>query len=158
MPPIKDENTSFKRKPTTAETRKSKTTAAAEPQAEADLFAATIDAVNGRIVALERVDAEGARHALSAEDKARLAKRMAGATLRRLVEQAFEAGIECALGEDGEKEPAESKTDDELSRMLLQSLVERSRARQLVESRTLNRAIVGTLIGHAATSASPAAP
>jgi hypothetical protein len=127
---------------------------APEPQVTPpDLFALTIDAANGRIVKLERLDATGAHQALSAEDKARLARIKAGATVRRLVEQAFEAGIECVLGEDGEAHPTESKADDELSAMLLQSLVERSRARQLTDSEVLNRAIVGTLIAQAATAA-----
>jgi hypothetical protein len=119
------------------------------PAVSADLFALTVDAANGRIVTLERVDEAGGRRPLSAED-ATLARTKAGATVRRLIEQAFEAGIECILGEDGEAHPTESKADDELSAMLLQSLIERSRARQLIDGEVLNRAIVGTLIAQAA--------
>ena len=163
MPPI-DKTTSFKPKAPTAARRKPKATASAaktpapaKKQAEADLFALTIDAANGRVVSLERVDSTGARHDLSAEDKAGLAKTQAGATFKLLVEQAFEAGIECVLGEDGDKEPAESKADSELSRLLLRSLVEHSRARHLIKSEVLDRAIVRTLIGHAATSESATA-
>jgi hypothetical protein len=153
MPP-NDETAPPDPKAAAADKRKPK---APEPQVTPpDLFALTIDAANGRIVKLERLDAAGAHQALTGEDKARLARIKAGATVRRLVEQAFEAGIECVLGEDGETQPTESKVDDELSSMLLQSLVERSRARHLIDSEVLNRAIVGTLIAQAATTASTA--
>jgi len=142
-------------KPSAAEASKRKATVSATEQAASpDLVAMTIDAANGRIVALERVDAEGARRELSAEDRARLADKQAGTPLLRLVEQAFEAGIACVLGEAEEGEPEESEADGELSHLLLQSLFKKSSAKQLVESESLNRAIVGTLIGQAAKSGS----
>lgn len=122
---------------------------AARSKADADLLTLTIDATNGRVVSLERVEAGGARHALSAEERARLVKAQAAPPLESLVEQAFEAGIECVLGGNG-KEPRESKADGALSRMLLQSLIEHSNAKHLIESETINRSIVGTLIGQAA--------
>jgi hypothetical protein len=148
MPPS-DDTAPSDSKAAAADRRKPK---APEPPApSADLFALTIDVASGRIVMLERVDDAGARHPLSAEDTT-LARIKAGATVRRLIEQAFEAGIECVLGEDGEAHPTESKADDELSVMLLQSLVERSRARQLTDGEVLNRAIVGTLIAQAAAA------
>lgn len=157
MPPINDP-TSVETKAPAAEGRKPKSPASTtDKMAKPDLFAFTIDAANGRIVTLERVDSGGARHDLSAEERSRLATTKASATVRRLVEQAFEAGIECVLGESDEKEPEDSKADSELSHMLLQSLIERSSASHLIESEVLNRAIVGTLIGRAAASGSTAA-
>ena len=124
-----------------------------EPKARPELFALTIDAATGRIVALERVDDGGERHALSPEERTRLAKAQFGSPLRRLVEQAFEAGIEFVLGDSDDNEP-ESKADGELSRLLLRSLIERSRIRPLMENESLDAAAVGTLIGHAATNPS----
>lgn len=170
MPPINDPTSTEPKPPavdpkppaaepkaSAAEGRKPKASASATAQpAKPDLFAFTIDAANGRIVTLERVDAVGARHDLSADERARIAKAQASATVRRLVEQAFEAGIECVLGEGAENDGEESKADGELSRMLLQSLIERSSAKHLIEGEVLNRAIIGTLIGRAATSGSAA--
>jgi hypothetical protein len=144
------EPSSMDPKASATEARKPKPANAAEQKATPKLFAFTIDASDGHVVTLERVDAVGARHDLSPEERASLAKTEAGETVKRLVEQAFEAGIECVLGEDVEKDPEESKDDGELSRMLLQSLMERSSAKRLTESEILNRAIVGTLIRHAA--------
>jgi len=150
-----DEATPSAPKPSAAEASKQKATVSATEQAASpDLVALTIDVANGRVVALERVDPAGARRELSAEDKARLADRQADTPLLRLVEQAFEAGIACVLGEAEEGEPEESEADGELSHLLLQSLFEQSSAKQLVESESLNRAIVGTLLGQAATSGS----
>jgi hypothetical protein len=123
--------------------RKAKAAPSAKrPRANGDLFAFTIDAADGRIVAVERVEAGGARHDLSPEEKARLAKTPAGAPLKRLVEQAFEAGIECVLGETSKDDPTESKADRELSRILLQSLIEDSSAKHLIEAESLKRAVV----------------
>ena len=149
MPPT-EESASSERKEPAAERRKAKgANAAPEQQAGPDLLSVTIDAANGRIVSLERVDESGARRALSDEEKASVTNGRAGATIERLVEEAFEAGIECVLG--GNEEPQETSTDDELSHILLQSLLERSKARRLIQAEVLNKAIVGTLVEEAAT-------
>ena len=157
MPQPDDPTTSAPQRPATEERKpKAKATAAAPQTRAADLFSMTIDAANGRIVAIERVDAVGAHQELSEADKTRLAKANVGASLRQLVEKAFEAGIDSVLGESDEDETEESKADGELSRLLLRSLIERSKARELIDPETLDRAIVGTLIGRASMAGSPA--
>jgi hypothetical protein len=152
MSPI-DEGASFERKTTAAQGRKPKAAAsgATEQPAPPDLVALTVDATTGRIVSVERVDAAGARHALSAEDESRLVGRQAKATLEQIVEQAFEAGIDCVLNEfAADPEQSESAGDAELSRMLLRSLMESSGVRRLVRRDVLNQAMIGTLIEQAA--------
>ena len=146
MAPI-DEPVSSEPKPPTPRARKPKT----EPAPSVDLVAFTVDAANGRIIKVEGVDAAGAHHELSSDERARLVETAAKATLERVVEQAFEAGIDCALGADaGEEAAAESDGDAEVSRMLLRSLMEHSGARRLMQEEVLGRAIVGTLIEQAA--------
>jgi len=156
MPPI-DEPASFGPKPSKGEERGARSKAAAPEQAApAELVAFTVDATSGHIVTIEAVDAAGARHEMSDEGKARLTRGPARATLERVIEQAFQAGIDCVLG-DGGAEERESKDDAELSRVLLLSLIERSGVRRLMQRDALHRAIVATLIEHAAASGSAAA-
>jgi hypothetical protein len=131
-------------KPT--ETRKTKATSPPEPRAP--LFAFTIDSADGSVLTFERLNEAGERQTLTPEEKLRIAKAFAGPTLSGVVEEAFEAGIECVLGE-GDEEEAGEKADDGLRRELLRSLIDRSRAKHLVEDNTLDRAIVGRLIAHA---------
>jgi hypothetical protein len=146
MSPI-DEPVSSEPTPPPPKARKPKT----EPAPGVDLVAFTVDAANGRIIKVEGVDAAGAHRELSREERTRLVETAAKATLERVIEQAFEAGIDCALGaEADEEETAESDGDAELSRLLLRSLMERSAARRLMRSEVLSRAIVGTLIEQAA--------
>jgi len=148
MSPI-DEPASFDSK-AAAEARKSKAASATPEQPTSpELVAFTIDAASGRIVNVERVDAGGAHHELSESERARLGD--ANATLAHVVEQAFEAGIACVLGDEaGDPERPESQEDAELSRMLLQSLMARTAIRRLMQRDVLSRAIIGTLIEHAA--------
>ena len=123
MPPV-DEPMSFEPGQSRAEARKPKTSSsanarrsAAEPSPGADLVALTVDASAGRIVKVEGVDASGARHDLSDDEKSQLAKTEVGATLQGIIEEAFEAGLACALGERGdETDTSESEEDAELSR------------------------------------------
>ena len=149
MPPI-DETPSFEPNPSAPGARKPKSASTEQPSA-GDLVSVTIDAATGRIVRVEGMDAAGARRELSEDEKKRLAKPEDGATLRQVVEQAFEAGVACALGDTaGEEGPPESDEDAELSRSLLQSLIKGSAAERLMQREVLGRAIVGTLIEHAA--------
>ena len=130
---------------------------ASEPAPHPDLLTLTIHAKTGRTVKIESVDGTGTRHELSEEERANLAKEAGNATLEAMVEQAFEAGIACVLGdgagEDGSPEPEE---DAKLRRLLLQPLIEHSTARRLMQRDVLSRAILGTLIRHAVSSPKPA--
>jgi hypothetical protein len=137
---------------TAPEVKKPKTTASAKPPP--GLFAFTVDTSNGRIVMVEKVEGS-TRHVLSPEERAKIAKDNGAPPLRRLVEQAFEAGIDFVLGDSGDGEITASRQDDELSGMLLKTLIEGSQMRELVSGDALDRAIVSTLFGHAAKSAGP---
>jgi hypothetical protein len=112
----------------------------------------TIDADSGDIVRIEGLDSTGARRELSDEEKKSLRKEgRSDERLAALVEQAFEAGIACVLGDvgDAEEEAAEESPEDaELRRMLLAPLIERSAVGHLMERAALNRAILGTLLEH----------
>ena len=110
----------------------------------------TIDAESAEVVRVEGVDATGARHELSDEEKASLMQERREERVTALVEQAFEAGLACVLGveEEEEKTTQETPEDAEFRRQLLAPLIERSGLGQLTERPALNRAILGTLIEH----------
>ena len=116
------------------------------------LFTFTIDA-SGEVVKLETVDANGTRHELSDDEKSTLAQE-GSEGLERALEAAFEAGIDCVLGNGGgEEQSAESKQDTELRQLLLVPLMKHSAAKRLLKREVLNRAILGTLIQHSMKTA-----
>ena|SRR5689334_8693697 len=131
-----------------AETRKSKAPTSAKQRG--GLYAFTIDTGSGKIVTVESVDSTGVRHSLSADERTKLAKAAPAMPVRRLVEQAFEAGIEFVLGEEAGSDTPESKEDGELSGILLQTLIQGSKAKELLKGDTLDRSVIDTLIIHAA--------
>lgn len=117
------------------------------PSAGPDLFAFTIDASTGQIIRLEKVDSTGARRQLSEQDKASLQASKFSHTLEAIVEQAFEAGIACALGNGDEKdEVPESEAETEVRRILLLPLIERSHTKTLLQRSVLSRAILATAL------------
>lgn len=150
-----EEPASFDPKSASGEGRKTKASASAEQPAPGTLVSFTVEAQTGRIVKVESVDPGGARQELTEEARAALARDQARATVEGVVEQAFEAGIDCVLGAEDEDAP-ESDEDADLRRMLLRSLIQRSAAR-LVERDVLRRAIVGSLIRQAASASETAA-
>lgn len=149
MPPI-DEPVSSAPKSSVSGRKPKASSTTSEPAPSAELVAFTVDAANGRIIKVEGVDAAGAHRELSKDERARLVETAAKATLERVIEQAFGAGIDCALGADAdEEETAEFDGDAEVTHLLLRSLIERSGARRLMQREVLSRAIVGTLIEQA---------
>jgi hypothetical protein len=121
--------------------------------ADRDLLTVTLHAKTGQIVKIERVNGPNAHHELTAEEKASLAKESGRATLEAIIEQAFEAGMAYALGDEGdEDDPMESERDANLRHLLLQPLIENSTAKRLVRRDVLSRAILKTLINNAAGS------
>jgi hypothetical protein len=111
------------------------------------LFAFTIDASTGQITKLEKVDSNGGRRQLSEQEKAGLQASKSRHTLEAIVEQAFEAGIACALGSDDEKDDAEESEDDaEVRRILLMPLIERSRILKLLQPNVLVQAVLATAL------------
>jgi hypothetical protein len=127
-----------------------KAASTAEPPASSNLIAFTVDADTGRVVKVETVDAGGQHHELSEDVRANLARKLEKPTVEAVIEQAFEAGIDCALGGPEEAEAAEAAEADEedadLRRVLVRSLIRHSAARRLVERDVLARAIIGSLI------------
>lgn len=121
---------------------------AAAHESGAKLFAFTVDSKTARIVKFESLDASGAHYELSDDEKISLARKGGGDGLEELVEEAFEAGIACVLGEADKSHTKESKEDAELRHLLLNPLIEHSLAKRLLKGEVLNRALLGTLIQH----------
>ena len=122
------------------------------------LLTFTIDPSTAQIVKLEALDAAGARHELTDDEKASLTKRKGEQTLEQVVERAFEAGIACVLdGENGRDDQLESSEDRDLTHRLLAPLIEHSAAKRLIARPLLDRAILDTLIEHSLTPAPDAA-
>ena len=111
------------------------------------LFAFTIDASTGQIAELEKVDSAGVRRVLSDQDKASLQALKSWHTLESIVEQAFEAGIACILGNaDDEDEAQDLDGEAEVRRTLLLPLMERSRTMTLLQGGVLGQAILATAL------------
>ena len=122
------------------------------------LFAFTIDASTGQIGGLEKVDGAGARRLLSDQDKASLQASKSWHTLESIVEQAFEAGIACVLGNGDDKDEAqELEGEAEVRRTLLLPLMERSRAMTLLHRGVLGQAILATALQQATEPHAPEA-
>ncbi|HEY9218120.1 MAG TPA: hypothetical protein VIO94_08725 [Phenylobacterium sp.] len=132
---------------------------AAGPKASTSpqLVSVTVDLASGAVVQLERLEPGGARREVSAEERKQLAS--GRSTLEALLEQAFEAGIDCVLdGDEGSEPKPESQEDAQISRLLLRSLIEHSAARRLMTREVLGQAIVGSLMSQVSTPRAPAAP
>jgi hypothetical protein len=116
------------------------------------LFAFTIDASTGQIGGLEKVDGAGARRLLTDQDKASLQASRSWLTLESIVEQAFEAGIACVLGNGDDRDEAQELEDEaEVRRTLLRPLMERSRTMTLLHRGGLGQAILATALQQATT-------
>ena len=64
-----------------------------------------------------------------------------------LLEEAFEAGLACVLGEEGEQENSSETADEaDLRRILLRPLMEGGSAARMMRREVLRQAIVRTLI------------
>ena len=111
------------------------------------LFAFTLDASTGQITRLEKVDSGGARRQLSEQDKASLQPGPSWPTLEAIIEQAFEAGVDCVLGNEDEKDEAQELEDEvEVRRILLLPLMERGRMMALLQRSVLGQAILATAL------------
>jgi len=124
-----------------------------KPVSDLDLLTVTIHAKTGQIIKIEGVDSAGRHHELSDEEKTNLAREKSKATLEDIIEQAFEAGIACVLGdEDGKDDSPESENDADLRRLLLRPLIEDGAAERLMQRDLLNRAMLTTLIQNSTRS------
>jgi len=111
-------------------------------------FTFTVDAKSAEIVKFESFDASGAPCELSDDEKESLKRKGNGDELEDLVEQAFEAGIACVLGDGAGSQIKESEKDAELRHLLVTPLIERSSAKRLLKGEALNRTLLDTLIQH----------
>jgi len=109
------------------------------------LFIFSLDTDSGQVVKFESVDTAG-RHELSEEEKATLAKEGSDSPIEELLEEAFEAGIACVMGDASDNGAIKSKEDEDLHRLLLEPLIEHSSAARLMRREVLSRAILRSLI------------
>jgi hypothetical protein len=115
-----------------------------------NLVALTIDVDASRMVKIEKVDSTGGRRDLSDEDAASLTKGNTIPTLEALIEQAFEAGIACVVGDEGEEDETQESDDEAaLRRLLLIPLMERTAVHGLLQPEVLGRAILASAIEQA---------
>jgi hypothetical protein len=139
----------------TDQSGRSNSTGASTPRPER--FAFTLDASTGTLIAFESVDLAGRRHKLSKSEKIDLARENKRPSVEALLENAFEAGIACVLGDDrqGKAAERETKDDESLRRILLKPLIEESSAARLMQREILHQAIMQTLIEDVIKSVEP---
>jgi len=88
---------------------------------DSDLLTITIQAKTGQIVKIQSAEGGGGRNELSDQERADLLKKGSKDTLEALIEQAFEAGIACVLGDViGRSEAEESEEEADLRHLLLE--------------------------------------
>jgi hypothetical protein len=159
VPPPRPDKAAPDKTPADKVAAKPEPTRAKTDKPRPSLVAITIDATTAQVVKLEALDATGARHELSEDEKAKLVTEGREDNLEEVVEQAFEAGIACILdGTNGQETSKESAEDAELRHLLITPLIESSPAKHLMERAVLNRAILGTLMRHTPTSRAASPP
>ena len=117
-------------------------------QSADDFYSFTIDRTTARVVKVETLDASGARHEVSDQEKASLATG-GSVPLEVALEEAFAAGIDCILGDEAPPDEAEASAQDaELRHVLVAPLIQQSTANRLMRREVLDRVIFQTLIQH----------
>ena len=97
---------------------------------------------SGRIVKVEKVDKSGKRQELAEEDLTKLAGEDELEEIESSLEEAFEAGVAVALGEEYDVDEAyEDEEERSVRRLLLGGLLRRK-----VRRRILQRMVVGRLL------------
>jgi hypothetical protein len=113
-----------------------------------------MDANTAQVVRLESVDDGGASHELSEGEKLKLARQIGEEQIGELLEEAFEAGIECVLGDGARtRRSRDSVEDTQLRHLLLAPLIAETSAKRLLQSDVLHRAILETLVHESITKA-----
>ena len=109
------------------------------PAGETEQLVLTLSAATGEIVKVEKLDGTGKRHELSEEEYAELAVDDATDELEAALEEAYEAGVGDALGEDDE----DGADGEELAlrRLVVGRLLVRGMLRRGLRRRLLRRAI-----------------
>lgn len=144
-------------KPNASARKRNERKAASTTPTGGNLYSFTVDATTGEVVKVETLNAEGTRRKVPERQRKALARKGRERFEEVLVE-AFEAGIDCVLGDS--PEPSESDRDAELRHELVAPLIKRSSASRLLKPESLNRAILGTLMQHSVSPATetPRAP
>jgi hypothetical protein len=133
---------------------KSPTTSEGAP--DADLLTITIQAKTGQIVKIQSTKSSGGGNELSDQERADLSKKVSKDTLEALIEQAFEAGIACVLGDAvGRSEADESEEEADLRHLLLEPLIRQSPVQHLMQREVLSRAFLGSVVQHGLDPVSP---
>ena len=133
-----------------------KSPTASELAPGADLFTITIQAKTGQIVKIQSAEGGGGGKELSHQERADLLKKGSKDTLETLIEQAFEAGIACVLGDAIQgSEADESEEEADLRHLLLEPLIRQSPVQRLMQREVLSRAFLGTVVQHALDPVSP---
>ena len=133
---------------------KSPTTSELAP--DADLLTITIQAKTGQIIKIQSAEGGGGGKELSDQERADLLKKASKDTLEALIEQAFEAGIACVLGDPiGRTEAEESEEEADLRHLLLEPLIRQSPVQRLMQREVLSRAFLGSVVQHGLDPVSP---
>ena len=110
------------------------------------LFSFTVDTNTGQVVTVEALDAAGTRRKVS-DSRMKVLAREGRQRLESVVEEAFEAGIDCVLGDSDEKlENTEREEDAQLRHDLIAPLIQKSAAGRRLKREVLQRTVLGTLI------------
>jgi hypothetical protein len=109
------------------------------PAGETEQLLLTLSAATGEIVKVERLDKAGKRHELSEIEYAELAVDDQTDELEAALEQAYEAGVGDALGEDDDD--GANGDEPELRRLVVGRLLVRGTLRRGLRRRLLRRAI-----------------
>ena len=129
-----------------APARMRKRTRTGRSQRAGSLLSFTVDTSTGQVVTVEALDAAGTRRKVS-DSRVKVLAREGRQRLESVVEDAFEAGIDCVLGDSDEKlESTERESDAQLRHDLLAPLIRDSAAGRRLKREVLQRAVLGTLI------------
>jgi len=110
---------------------------------EEEQVVVTINAPMGKIVQLEKIDNAGKRQELEEEEWAKLVGDDEVEEIEAALEEAFEAGVAAAFGEEYEDDEAvEDEEEKALRRLLIAGLLRRRR----VQRRILQRLMVSRLL------------
>jgi hypothetical protein len=115
-------------------------------QSRRKLFSFTVDTQTGQVVTVEALDAAGTRRKVSDRQRKTLA-REGRERLESVVEEAFEAGIDCVLGDSDEKlETPDRERDAQLRHDLVAPLIQHSPVGRRLKREVLERAVLGTML------------
>lgn len=110
-----------------------------------NLLTFTVDTTTGNVVTVETLNASGARRRVPVRQQRTLA-RAGREQLESVLEEAFEAGIDCVLGDGDQPEAPEGALDAKLRHDLIAPLIQGSPAGRRLKRELLQRARIGTLI------------